>query len=338
MCFRAREFRRLFRNYHFDIIIISVIIIMENLPMYSPIRIGVSAKQRARLRNGHRVRVSPPVEGEGVNLIIHPDKINPISKCFRMGKGTMIQLSPSEIQANRVGVEGGGIFDDIGSAFSSIAKSKVGKDIGKAGVDMAVGSAGRFLPPSVARALGSEAKRQIDGYGFFDDVGSAFSSIAKSKVGKDIGRAGVDMAVGSAGRFLPPSVARALGNEAKRQIDGYGFLDDAMKLGKSKVGKSLQKTAIDMAMKEAKKKGVPSVVADALGSAAKSGVAGQGLYASAPARGQGVMGRGAMMGCGMLPPALQSQNNSANFHFSTQLPPSYAELKRYGMGGEGLYA
>ena len=126
--------------------------------------------------------------------------------------------------------------------------------------------------------------------------------------------------------------------EPDSYMKGEGVLDMIKKVGKSKVGKSLQKKAIDMAMKEAKKKGVPSVITDALGSAAKSGVEGQGLYASAPSRGRGVMGRGAMMGCGVLPPALQSQNNSANFHFSTQLPPSYAELKRYGIGGSGLYA
>jgi hypothetical protein len=53
---------------------------------------------------------------------------------------------------------------------------------------------------------------------------------------------------------------------------------------------------------------------------------GSGLYAG---RGYGIMGRGAIMSVSSshLPPALQSQNTSANFHFSTQLPPQFASLK-----------
>jgi hypothetical protein len=41
------------------------------------------------------------------------------------------------------------------------------------------------------------------------------------------------------------------------------------------------------------------------------------------------MGRGSLLNVSnsKLPPALQSQNASANFHFSTQLPPAYANLK-----------
>jgi hypothetical protein len=47
------------------------------------------------------------------------------------------------------------------------------------------------------------------------------------------------------------------------------------------------------------------------------------------------MGKGALMNVhnNSLPPAMQSQNASANFHFGTQLPPHLAELK-----GRGLYA
>lgn len=304
---------------------------MENLPMYSPIRIGVSAKQRARLRNGHKVRVSPPVEGEGVNLIVHPDKINPISKCFRMGKGTMIQLSPSEIQANKAGVEGEGIF---GKEFDRFVKKTIGKKAAKSlykvadkvakpivntAIDAAA-KAAKVYAPEAAPAI-EAAKRAAKGY---VDRPSEYQKNPSKALMKDVNPAGMAE------------------DYAKGQLDSYmkgeGILDMIKKVGKSKVGKSLQKKAIDMAMKEAKKKGVPSVITDALGSAARSGVEGQGLYASAPSRGRGVMGRGAIIGNGMLPPALQSQNNSANFQFHTQLPPSYAELKRYGVGGSGLYA
>lgn len=303
--------------------------------MYSPIRIGISDKQRARLRNGHRVRVSPPIEGEGVNLIVHPERLDSISKCFRVGKGTMLQLSPSEIQANKTGVEGEGIF---GKQFDRFVKKTIGKKATKQiysgldkvakplvnkGLDAAAIAATAYLGPEAAPAI-QAAKRAAKGY---IDRPTAYQKNPSKELMKDVNP------VGMAEDF------------AKGKIDammaGEGIMDMVKKAAKSKVGKSLQKKAIDAAMKQAKKQGVPGVVADALGSAAKSGVEGQGLYASAPSRGRGVMGRGAMVGAGYLPPALQSQNNSANFQFHTQFPPSYAELKRYGqptVGGYGLYA
>lgn len=303
--------------------------------MYSPIRIGVSDKQRARLRNGHRVRVSPPIEGEGVNLIVHPERLDAISKCFRVGKGTMLQLSPSEIQANKSGVEGEGIF---GKEFDRFVKKTIGKKATKTiykgldkvakplvnkGLDAAAIAATAYLGPEAAPAI-QAAKRAAKGY---IDRPTAYQKDPSKELMKDVNPVG-----------MAEDFAKGKMDEMMR---GEGIMDMVKKAAKSKAGKSLQKKAIDAAMKQAKKQGVPGVVADALGSAAKSGVEGQGLYASAPSRGRGVMGRGAMVGCGVLPPALQSQNNSANFQFHTQLPPSYAELKRYGQYGSlggGLYA
>ena len=304
--------------------------------MYSPIRIGVSDKQRSRLRNGHRVRVSPPCEGEGVNLIIHPDKIHPISKCFRAGKGVMLQLSPSEIQANKSSsIQGEGIFGKefdrgvkklIGKkATKTIYKGldKVAKPLVNKGLDAAAIAATAYLGPEAAPAI-QAAKRAAKGY---IDRPTAYQKDPAKELMKDVNPVG-----------MAEDYAKGQMNE---MMKGGGVFDMVKKAATSKAGKSLQKKAIDMAMKQAKKQGVPGVVADALGSAAKSGVEGQGLYASSPSRGYGVMGRGAMMGCGVLPPALQSQNNSANFMFHTQMPPSYADLKRYGqygIAGNGLYA
>jgi hypothetical protein len=63
------------------------------------------------------------------------------------------------------------------------------------------------------------------------------------------------------------------------------------------------------------------------------GMGGSGLYAS---RGMGVGARGSLMSVSnhTLPPAMQSQNASANFHFSTQLPPAMARIH---LSGGGLY-
>jgi hypothetical protein len=234
------------------------------------------------------------MEGSGVCLVIDPSKYRDVSKTFAKGKGKMVQLSPEEIMANRE-IEGEGIFDTIKKGLKTIAKSKIGKSLGKSAVDVAVGSAGKFLPPSIAKALGNEAKKQIDGYGILDDVKKVVKKVAKSKIGKSLGKTAVDMAVKSAGASgaVPPSVAKMLGNEAKKQIDGYGM-------------------------------GCPHCGMEGMGL-----YAGSGLYAGARSRGMGVMGRGALMGVhnSHLPPALQSQNSSSNFSFRTQLPPALAHMK-----------
>ena len=327
------------------------------------VRIRASPKQLSRLRNGHKVSVKPAMEGEGLVLVIDPSQYNQISKTFSRGKGKVVQLSPEEIMANRE-IGGEGIFSTLKKGASSLAKSKIGKSLAKTAIDTAVASAGAsgYVPPSVAKALGKEAKSQVDGYGLMDTLKKGAKSLAKSKVGKSLAKTAIDTAVASAGAsgYVPPSVAKAIGQQAKSQVDGYGLMDTLKKgaksLAKSKVGKSLAKTAIDTAVASAGASGyVPPSVARAIGQQAKSQVdgygiwsggggsqgrgmcsscgcgitAGNGLYAGR-ARGMGIgMSGGALLNVGnaMMPPALQSQNASANFAFRNQLPPSLAHLK-----------
>ena len=303
------------------------------------VRIQASPKQLSRLRNGHRVSVKPAMEGCGVCLVIDPSQYREMSRTFSKGKGKMVQLSPEEIMANRE-IEGEGIFSTLAKGAKSLAKSKIGKSLGKTAVDMAVGSAGAFVPPSIAKALGKEAKKQIDGYGMFDTLAKGAKSLAKSKIGKSLAKTAIDTAVKTAGAsgYVPPSVAKMVGKEAKKQVEGYGMFDTLAKgaksLAKSKIGKSLAKTAIDTAVKTAGASGyVPPSVAKMVGKEAKKQVEGYGMYAGsglyAGSRGMGVMGRGALMGVynSHLPPALQSQNMSANFSFRNQLPPALANMK-----------
>ena len=251
------------------------------------VRIKASPKQLSKLRNGHRVSVKPAMEGEGLNLIIDPSQYNAISRTFAKGKGKMVQLSPEEIMANRE-IGGEGIF----STLKSIAKSPIAKSLGKSAIDMAVASAGSsgYVPPSVAKSLGKMAKSKVDGMGIFDTIKKGAKSLAKSKIGKSLAKTAIDTAVASAGAsgYVPPSVARAIGNQAKSSVDGYGIWS---------------------------------------GGGDHSG--GFGLYAGR-ARGMGMgMSGGALLNVPnrLLPPALQSQNASANFAFRNQLPPELAHLK-----------
>ena len=209
------------------------------------VRIQASPKQLSRLRNGHKVSVKPAMKGEGVNLIIDPSQYRELTRTFAKGKGKIVQLSPEEIMANRE-IGGEGIFSTLKKGASSLAKSKIGKSLAKTAIDTAVASAGAsgYVPPSVAKAIGQQAKSQVDGYGIWSGGG------------------------GSQGRGMCPSC-------------GCGI------------------------------------------------TAGNGLYAGR-ARGMGIgMGGGALLGLAnhQLPPALQSQNLSANFAFHTQLPPALAQMK-----------
>ena len=316
------------------------------------VRIKASPKQLSKLRNGHKVKIAPAMSGEGINLIIDPAKYNHISRAFNRGKGSMVQLSPEEIRVNaETEMEGAGIFSTLKKGAKSLAKSSIGKELGKMAIDSAIASASQsgYIPPSVASAVGKEAKKQLAGAGVLDTLKKGAKAVAKSKLAKDLGKQAISMAVkqASASGYVPPAIAEAVGAEAKKKLAGAGILDVVKKVAKSKIAKDLGKQAIKAGVSYASKSGyVPPSVASALGSVATSALAGSGLSAGAGlysggglyagARGRGIMGRGALMSVhnSMLPPALQSQNLSANYHFSTQLPPSLARIE---MSGGGLY-
>jgi len=279
------------------------------------VRIRASPKQLSKLRNGHKVSIKPAMEGEGLVLVIDPSQYNQISKTFSKGKGKVVQLSPEEIMANRE-IGGEGIFSTLKKGASSLAKSKIGKSLAKTAIDTAVASAGAsgYVPPSVAKALGKEAKSQVDGYGLMDTLKKGAKSLAKSKVGKSLAKTAIDTAVASAGAsgYVPPSVAKAIGQQAKSQVDGYGIYS-----GGGSQGHGIYSGGGSQGRGMCSHCGGCGITA------------GNGLYAGR-ARGMGIgMGGGALLNVGnsMMPPALQSQNASANFAFRNQLPPSLAYLK-----------
>jgi hypothetical protein len=88
------------------------------------IHIKASKPQLSKLRNGHKVRISPAVQGTGCNLLIHPDRYDLVSKSFNRGKGMEIQLTPQEIAVNQEAtpqMEGTGIF---GHKFDKFLEKK----------------------------------------------------------------------------------------------------------------------------------------------------------------------------------------------------------------------
>jgi hypothetical protein len=257
------------------------------------VRIRASPKQLSKLRNGHKVSIKPAMEGEGLMLVIDPSQYNQISRTFSKGKGKMVQLSPEEIMANRE-IGGEGIFSTLKKVGKTVMKNPIAKSLAKTAIDTAVQSAGAsgYVPPSVAKALGKEAKKKVAGMGIFDTIKKGAKSLAKSKIGKSLAKTAIDTAVASAGAsgYVPPSVAKSLGKSAKSSVDGYGIWTG--------------------------------------GGDHSGGFGGMGLYAGRRTYGGG-MGGGALLNVSNshLPPALQSQNLSANFAFRNQLPPALAQMK-----------
>lgn len=234
-----------------------------------------SPKQLSRLRNGHPVRLCGGIEGEGMNLLVNPTRLNQMTRSFDKGRGIIVALSPEEISANRE-VEGEGIF---GKKFDRLLK--------KAGIKKAAFGAAEALKPAVKQAL----------------------------------KEGVKMA--------PPKY-RAAAEAAATMAEKY--MEDPEKYQSAKGASQLLKTGA--------KAGGEKFVKDTLKEQMK-GMKGMKKPSSAPVSGKGMRGmgvgaRGSLLNVhnSVLPPALQSQNSSANFNMWTQLPPHLAALK---LSGGGLY-
>ena len=102
------------------------------------LHVKVSKKQLSKLRNGHKVRVSEAMKGEGVNLIVHPHRYDEVTKTFKKKKGVEIQLTPEELMANKKAhpdMKGSGIF---GRDFDNFVEKTIGtkaKDVIYKGAD-----------------------------------------------------------------------------------------------------------------------------------------------------------------------------------------------------------
>ena len=93
------------------------------------IHISASPKQLSKLRNGHKVRIKPAIEGEGFNLLVDPSRLNLMTRTFNRGKGVEISLTPQEIAVNQEAtpqMQGSGIF---GKKFDNFLEKNGMKEI-----------------------------------------------------------------------------------------------------------------------------------------------------------------------------------------------------------------
>jgi hypothetical protein len=107
----------------------------------------------------------------------------------------------------------------------------------------------------------------FSGEGFLDTMKSGLKSIAKSDIGKELIKKGMDAGMtavksGLISRGAPPSLVNAIGDEGNKlakkevmkQVDGMGFLDSMKRAVKSDIGKAITKTVVNEGFKQANKK------------------------------------------------------------------------------------
>lgn len=326
-----------------------------------------SPRVLGKLRKGGRVRI---MSGEGLNLIVHSERYNPISRTFGKGKAFTIELSPAEVEANmnppadlEPHLEGKGIGRTLKKFGRSVKRGfeKVGK---------ALAPVGKVVLP-VAKQIGHELVRE--GVKLAPQLGSALGSSALSGLALLAGQPELvpmaEVAGSKLGGLAGKELGGLAGKQANKQIDKFDpyhkskqppsravasnvlSLPVTQPLAQANMGNYLSSLSTsDIEMELAKRRGGGySTPFDTSGSSQVlspyTDAVGQGLYAQS--RGRGVrshkkglrevasMGiHGNLLGHG-LPPALMSQPYSSNFQMASRLPPAYASIIK---SGSGLYA
>jgi hypothetical protein len=314
------------------------------------VHIKASKKQLAKLRNGHKVRISPAIQGEGVNLIIDPSRFNTVSKTFNKGKGTTIQLTQAELTANQEQapeMQGSGIF---GTKFDDFIRDKLGTKA----KDVIYNAADQFKP-LIKKGIDRIAERAPDA------TAAALASLATASgnpqfapmaatVGYQLGKklaSQSDVAkdyFDNPGKYQSKFVSNAGGPRnaiAPATLQGQAKQNELFNSLNKELGTqygNLAKATLDNAMAHMERSGVAAKQKE---DEEDIQYRGQGLYlGNSGGAGRGLhrrkercsIGRGASMVASQshLPPALVSQPFSANFQFQHTLPPAYA---RYSKGG-----
>jgi len=300
--------------------------------MVQSVVVQVSPKQMSKMRNGHKVRVKPPMEGSGVNLIVHPENYNLLARAFKKGKGAEIVLTPPEIVANKElapQMQGNGIF---GKKFDRAVKKVVGSTAQKA-----IYSGAKQLLPVAQSALTAGLTAGATALGGLQPELIPFlipATAGLSALGSDY-------------------LANPSKYQSKKNLSSL-----AQEYAKTQGLEQLNKQLGGTNMGYMQSAGYGSALANAMGADMSNEVVsrnriGSGLYASSLSGGailsqiskvKRITGGQVGLNGGFVQPAHQamaSQPNDVNFQFQATLPPQYQRFTRgNGLGagfGAGLY-
>lgn len=146
------------------------------------IHISASHPQLSKLRKGHKIRVKPAMEGQGVPLLVSSLTHGKYKKSLTTKKGFDINLSPNEIFENKENkehpkIQGKGIF---GKRFDRVVRRTIGKtaqdvlykgaDFAKPAIKNIISQVGAHIPQAgqqvgfaVANMTGQQALAPILG-------------------------------------------------------------------------------------------------------------------------------------------------------------------------------
>jgi|LakMenE18May11ns_1017448.scaffolds.fasta_scaffold9959089_8 hypothetical protein len=295
--------------------------------MYRPVAVNVSKKQLSKLRNGHKVRVKPPIEGEGICLVVSPDNYSILTRTFSKSKGAEIALSPDELMANK--------------NLSPEEHQKMAGEMKMSGG----GIFGKKFDRAIASLIGKNARREI--YKRAEE----YKPLIKG--GITTGLTAGATALGASNPALIPYLPMAVGGISSL---AYDYLDRPSYYQGDSVKKNAKRYANDKALEVLNEElgtnmgyldraGVESAMVNKLQSEQarireERRMAGYGLYAGS-GLGLGMCGgrmrpmsrTGGNVGLNggsimMQNPALQSQPYGANFQFQHTLPPQYQKFSR----------
>jgi hypothetical protein len=316
------------------------------------VHISASPKQLSKLRNGHKVRVKPVMEGEGFNLLIDPSRLDLFTRTFNRGKGLEISLTPQEIAVNQEAspqMSGSGIFG-----------KKFDKFLEKNGLKKVAYAIGDATKPAIKAAL-------VAGLGAGATALAGTETIASGGLGAGAipliyGTAG---SLGALGMDYLDNPSKYQGNHRETrnnvggpvnkiahstlsgQVEQNHLLNNLNQHLGTQYG-NLSKASIANADAQKMRSAMNIDRISSLANTYNSGIDNSGfasfgagfhhphMMGGAISREKGSVGKiGSFVGAQThLPPALVSQPFSANFQFQHTLPPAY---QRFSKGG-GLYA
>lgn len=329
------------------------------------VHVKASQKQLSKLRKGHKVRISPAIEGTGFNLLVHPDRFSLLSRTFSKGKGMEIQLSPEEILTNQEAtphMEGSGIFgpkfdrflerrglrdsayrigDQLKPAFKTAVMGGIASGAaGLAGLST-FGSGGTLAPlaayiPAGAAGLAYMANDYIDNP-------DKYHNMYSSNVG---GPRNANASATLAGQMVQNELLKKLNQETG---NNYGALSQANieNAIAHKARASMEKSTIGNQLRQLPNSSIPQMnqpVSRTYKDSTQPPVdvflqnkKGFGLHKHHNSMRGGSLSktRGDIGGHGSfvsaqthLPPALLSQPFGANFQFQHTLPPAYQKFSK----------
>jgi hypothetical protein len=280
------------------------------------IQIDASPHQIRKLKKGHNVRIK---KGTGFELLVHPTTYNIVNRAFNKGKGSQVQLSPEELEANQgisksISPEAHGIAKE-GTAYPTRTLPASGPAVGPS--PMSGGKIGRvkkankwqtFVDSSLRDTIDTAGKAGrvyndttslksrmgfgISGCGVHDQLYDALNHHLGTNYGY-LARAGMDNFLNSKNSAL----MNKHGIDARRGLTALRQGYDAFEPHSRMVGGAIEKSTV--------------------------GLKGSMLHA-------------------YIPPALVSQPFSANFQFQHFLPVQFQHFNSGGafdgsMSGNGLY-